>query len=337
VRRYALLLTPGANRVYGRSAPALGRAELAVLNEFGLGGRLSDLGEERLGGVTYLTFASSALESDDIAVLSNLSGLFAVFERDGSDLLRPLDLAPLDRWDDDLITIQRYGGKTNEQFTKLLVNLAVVVGHGGDGLRLARPELRIVDPLCGRGTTLNQAVMYGFDAAGIDNDRRDIDAYLTFFATWLKNKRIKHHVERQKLRTTITMAATKAEQSQALGQRVVVIADDTNRAVDHLGRNSADAIVADLPYGVQHGSRVGAGLSRRPLDLLTGALPVWRALLKPGSAMVLAWNTRTMERDAFRGALVDAGFEPVGADDGRFSHQVDSAITRDLMIARRAV
>jgi hypothetical protein len=44
-----------------------------------------------------------------------------------------------------------------------------------------------------------------------------------------------------------------------------------------------------------------------------------------------------MERDAFRGALVEAGFEPVGADDGRFFHQVDSAITRDLMIARRAV
>ena len=90
------------------------------------------------------------------------------------------------------------------------MNLAVVVGHGGDGLRPAGARLRVVDPLCGRGTTLNQAVMYGFDAAGIESDRRDVDAYVTFFATWLKNKRIKHHVERQKLRATITLAATKA-------------------------------------------------------------------------------------------------------------------------------
>jgi SAM-dependent methyltransferase len=335
VSRFALLLTPGANRVYGRSSPALGRAELSMLNEFGLGGRLSDLAAERLGGVAYLTFGASGLDAGEIAVLSNLSGLFALFEREGPDRLRPVDLTPLDRWDDDLITIQRYSGKTNEQFTKLLVNLALVVGHGGGAFRPPGGGLRVVDPLCGRGTTLNQAVMYGFDAAGIETDKRDVDAYVTFFSTWLKNKRVKHHVERQKLRTTITLAATKAEQKQSLGQRVVVIADDTGRAVDHLGKNSADAIVADLPYGIQHGSRARSELSRRPSDLLADALPVWRSLLRPGAAMALAWNTRTLEREAFSQALEAAGLEPV--DRLGFSHQVDSSITRDLIIARRPV
>src|SRR6202035_5200533 len=110
------------------------------------------------------------LDGDDIAVLSNLSGVFALFERHGDQLLRPSELSPLDRWDDDLITIQRYSGKTNERFTKLLMNLAVVVDHGGEGFRSTGVRLRVVDPLCGRGTTLNQAVMYGFDAAGIESD-----------------------------------------------------------------------------------------------------------------------------------------------------------------------
>jgi hypothetical protein len=341
VQRYALLLGPGANRVYGRSAPALGRSELAVINEFGLGDRLSDLAEERLAGVAYLAFSASGLDADDIAVLSNLSGVFALFERDGDHLLRPIELSPLDRWDDDLITIQRYSGKTNEQFTKLLMNLAVVVGHGGDALRPAGARLRVADPLCGRGTTLNQAVMYGFDAAGIESEGRDVDAYVNFFTTWLKNKRAKHHVERQKLRreghgpgqrVTITLAATKEEQKQ----RVVVIADDTVRAIEHLGRNSMDALVVDLPYGVQHGSRAGADRSRRPSELLSVALPVWRSLLRPGSAMAMAWNTKTLERAAFIEALEAAGLEPVDEGHERtFSHQVDSSITRDVMIARR--
>ena len=66
----------------------------------------------------------------------------------------------------------------------------------------------MVDPLCGRGTTLNQAVMYGFDAAGIDSDGRDVDAYVSFFTTWLKNKRAKHHVERQRLRRDGARART---------------------------------------------------------------------------------------------------------------------------------
>jgi hypothetical protein len=344
VGRYALLLAPGANRVYGRSAPALGRSELAVINDFGLASRLSDLAEERLGGVAYLTFSAIGLHADDVAVLSNLSGVFALFERDGA-LLRPMELSPLDRWDDDLITIQRYSGKTNEQFTKLLMNLALVVGHGGDALRPTGARLRVVDPLCGRGTTLNQAVMYGFDAAGIEGDERDVDAYVNFFTTWLKTKRAKHHVERQKLRrdghrpgqrVTIALAATKAEQRQSGGQRVVVIADDTVRAVDHLGKNSMDALVVDLPYGVQHGSRAGTELSRRPSELLCVALPVWRSLLRPGSAMAMAWNTKTLVRGALMEALEAAGLEPV--DQGQewsFSHQVDSSITRDVMIARR--
>jgi hypothetical protein len=345
VRRYALLLAPGANRVYGRSAPALGRAELALINGFGLAGRLSDLHEERLGGVAYLTFEASGLDTDDIAVLSNLSAVFALFERDGPHLLRPMELSRLDRWDDDLITIQRYSGKTNEQFTKLLMNLALVVGHGGEALRPAGGRLRVIDPLCGRGTTLNQAVMYGYDAVGIESDGRDVDAYVSFFTTWLKNKRAKHHVERQKLprsghgpgqRVTITLAASKAEQKESAGQRVVVIADDTIRAVDHLGKNSMDALVVDLPYGVQHGSRAGADLSRRPQELLGAALPVWRSLLRPGSAMAMAWNTKTLDRGVFVEALESAGLEPVDSGQaGSFSHQVDRSITRDVMIARR--
>ena len=45
------------------------------------------------------------------------------------------------------------------------------------------------------GTTLNQALMYGYDAAGIDLDRKDFDAYAAFLGTWLKRKRLKHQLD----------------------------------------------------------------------------------------------------------------------------------------------
>ena len=41
----------------------------------------------------------------------------------------------------------------------------------------------MLDPLCGRGTTLNQALTYGYDAAGIDLDGKDFEAYSAFLQT----------------------------------------------------------------------------------------------------------------------------------------------------------
>ena len=40
--------------------------------------------------------------------------------------------------------------------------------------------------MCGRGTTLNQVLMNGWHAAGLDVDARDFDAYAAFLRSWLK-------------------------------------------------------------------------------------------------------------------------------------------------------
>jgi hypothetical protein len=91
---------------------------------------------------------------------------------------------------------------------------------------LAGRALTVFDPLCGRGTTLNQALMYGYHAAGIDTDQRDFEAYSTFIRTWLKRKRIKHHISFDGpvrrdgkvigRRLRLTMAASKDEQKADL-------------------------------------------------------------------------------------------------------------------------
>src|SRR5205085_3311919 len=137
---------------------------------------LTETGDRELGGVGYVTFSTAErLSEQDVALLSNLSSLYALFEFTG-DLLRPVGITPLDKFDSDLLTIQKYPGKTNELFTKLLMNVTLLATANPT---VAKP-LHVLDPLCGRGTTLNQAMMYGFDATGLEVDGKDFEAYEQF-------------------------------------------------------------------------------------------------------------------------------------------------------------
>lgn len=329
---YALLVRPSANRVFGGDAAALLASELRVVDRLALGGRLQEVARTSLAGVEYLTFATSeALDATTVTVLASLSSTHALYERVGDDLLRPAPAAPVDRYDDDLVTTQRYAGKTNETFTRLLVNVALAASGRPPGA-----PVRVLDPLCGRGTTLHHALLLGGDALGIELDAKDTQAYATFLKTWLQEKRIKHQLDatagRRRFRVTI---GRKGDEGRQL---VDVATADTTDAVALFGRNAVDVIAADLPYGIQHGARSGetSTLSRRPGDLLREALPKWRAVLRPGGGMALSWNTRVLPRDALLALVADGGFEMPDVGDGvDFVHRVDRTITRDVVIARR--
>jgi SAM-dependent methyltransferase len=338
-----MLLLPSANRVYASATPELARAELAAFSESVLDDAVSDPGLTHRGGVPYLEFTASRLSPQAVTVLANLSGCYALFEADG-ELLRPVELRPLARYDDDLITIQKYAGKTNEQFTKLLLNVTLM--GSAFAPEMTTRTLNVLDPLCGRGTTLNQALMYGYDAAGIDSDKRDFEAYSTFIRTWLKRKRIKHRVSFDGpvrrdgkvigRRLQLTLAATKDEHRAGGRQHLDVVCADTTRAAEFFRPGSFDLVVADAPYGVQHGSRTPAGLARRPQDLLAAAAPIWAGLLRPGGAAGIAWNTLAAPRAEAAGILAASGLEPM--EHGpylNFRHRVDQAIVRDVLVARR--
>jgi SAM-dependent methyltransferase len=374
MKRYAFLILPSHNRVYADAAPSLARAELAVLSAALPDGRIEaeSVAETAIGGVPYVTFAASELSQRDVGLVANLSSLYALFEAAspagagaeglGGELLRPVPLRRLDRFDDDLLTILKYPGKTNEQFTKLLLNVTLASSAFAGELQTRR--LSVLDPLCGRGTTLNQALMYGFDAFGADIDARDVEAYAVFIQRWLKDKRLKHQADFSPVRRdrkvvarrlTAEFAATKDEYKAGDVQRLEVVEADTTRVGEFFRPASADLVVADLPYGVQHGSHTGhstghspgraggerAGdggrsLARSPLELLRAAAPAWAKTLRPGGAAGIAWNTRVARREDAAEALAAAGLMVL--DDGpygAFRHRVDQAITRDILIARK--
>ena len=341
--RYALLLAANHNRVYGEASFVLAEAELRVLDEHVLGGVVRACAREVIAGVDYLCVDTvEVLDDARLAVLGNLSSLHALFERGDDGRFRPLLTTPRRVLDADLLTIQRYAGKTNEAFTHLLVNLALASGRGAFERLLAGERLRLLDPVCGRGTSLNRAAAYGMDAVGIEADQRDVEAYATFLLTWLKDKRMKHTVDKATLRKGRTTPAHRITVTYGHGKdpdtrRVVdVIHDDTVRARDHLRARSIDALACDLPYGVQHGSQPGPGrLDRGPAGLLEVALPVWFDLLRPGAAAAFAWNRRTLPRGLLADLATDAGFTVDRKEDEAFVHRVDRAITRDVLVAVR--
>jgi SAM-dependent methyltransferase len=339
-----MLILPSANRVYAGASIELTRAELAVFGAAVLGGALSDAVPTELGGVPYLEFEADRLSARATSFVANVSGCYALFELT-EGLLRPVDLQRLDRYDDDLITIQKYPGKTNEQFTKLLLNVTLMAS--ASAAEMLGRKLSVLDPLCGRGTTLNQALMYGYDAAGVDLDQKDFDAYTTFIKTWLKRKRIKHKADydgpvRREGKTVarrlqVSLAASRDAFKVGQTQRLDVVCADTTKAPEFFKPGTFDLLVTDAPYGIQHGSRSSAaGLARRPQELLAAAAPGWARLLRPGGAVGVAWNTLVAPREEAASILADAGLEPVESGPyQQFRHRVDQAIVRDILVARK--
>jgi len=339
--RYAMLLAPSANRVYADQAGRISQAELAAFGTV-LSSGISDVTTMRLGGVEYLTF-DAVLTIKDIALLSNMSSAYALFALAGEDLdlLRPVELTPLARYDSDLITIPKYAGKTNEQFTKLVLNLTLLASASAP--RMLDGGLTVCDPLCGRGTTLNQALMYGYDAVGVELDGKDVEAYKLFLQTWLKRKRLKHTAElvpvrrqgkRAARRLEVTMAASKDDHKAGAVQKVTVVQADTTQLDGLLRGGIADVLVTDLPYGVAHGSwNEDLGMTRSPLDLLERAMPQWRVLLRTGGALGLSWNLKVAKRALAEDILLANGFELVPQQE--LAHRVDQGIERDVIIARK--
>ncbi len=325
-------MAPSANRVYADAAVRLTCAELTAFGSV-LSAPPANVREVRLGGIRYVGF-DGELTGLDVAHLANLSSVYALFETVG-DLLRPVALDPVDRFDDDLITIPKYAGKTNEQFTKLLLNLTLLASASAP--RMLDAPLSVLDPLCGRGTTLNQALMYGYDAIGIERDGKEVDAYSAFLRTWLRRKRVKHQADLHPVRRDRRQVARRFEAVIEGRQRVVVYHGDTLEAREFLRAQCADVIVADMPYGVAHGSHTQGGRSRDPLGLLRAALPVWVQLLRPGGAIGLSWNTYVAKRSDAAALLADHGLSVVdGPGYLDLEHRVDQAINRDVLVARRA-
>lgn len=361
--RHLLLLSPAANRVYARVAAQLAAAELEICT--GVDG----VEPVTVAGVDYLAFeipslpewadprtteggprpqetmpeAGRSVREDGprleglLATVAGQSARLGLFEEAG-DLLRPVRLPETDVLDDDFVTIPKYQGKTNEQFTRLLLN----VTYAAADLRPNRP-VTVLDPLSGRGTTLSVAWTMGLHAAGVEADAKAVEAMAAFWRTWLRRKRLKHSADVNPVRRDgkslgKRFSATLRLPAQTL--EATVFTGDTRDAALLFGKKKFELIVTDAPYGIVHGSKTdvrhGSGRDRSPAGLLGESISGWAGQLVRGGALGLSWNTLGIAREKLSDMLLDAGLEP--HNDGpwlRFGHRVDSSIHRDLIVARK--
>lgn len=326
-----ILPHPGENAVFFGSSEKLALAELSLCAAR-IGGE--NTRTETLCGVTYYAVDLPAVPDENALLrLSRLSSAYALFEKEG-DLLRPVLLDKKRVFGEDLSTILKYSGKTNASFTRWLLQMAALSVEGG------KEPLRVLDPIAGKGTTLFEAAMLGWQAAGVELLKAPAHDCAVYFRKYLEAGKWKHLLKEEKRSGALCWDFRFARDKDVLKTapgRLTILCGDGAKATDYYGKGNFDVICGDLPYGVQHGSVAGgAPRDRTPRTLLRACLPAWREALRRGGVLALSWNVPTMPRAALMEEAAAAGFEPLcGPEYDDLEHRVDASITRDAIFCRR--
>jgi len=334
--KYGILLWPHANARYQTESVRLAHAELTImLRHICPAAVVSDVMRNDINIIEFET--PKALTAGQTALISSHSLMYALFEIHG-EMLKPIGGRSEAYLGADLPGILKYKGKTNEQFTEMVINVAlyssVFAGKSAD-------RLRFMDPMCSRGTSLFLAVNRGWDADGTDISATDIRELHQFFKRYLEYHRVKHTYEKRSFTIKnskpvsaheFIFANSPDEYRAGNTSRIRYAECDCGKITSCFGKNRYHIIVSDLPYGVQHsaGKESFEGLLRR-------VMPVWCDALLPGGAVALSFNSNTIKPRLLRDVMENSGLTVMqGGEYDGFSHWVEQAVTRDIVIGVRA-
>lgn len=335
--QFGLLRVPHANSRYFESSKVILEKEVRVVLT-ALKVPHTVLGYRTIGGVELFCFElENALDDVVKQALYRVSSGYVLFKVE-TEALVPLNADKATYFKDDLAGILKYSGKTNEDFTQALVNLAVFSSRFAYQFNT---PLWVLDPMCGKGTTLYRSLIHGYNAAGIDVDKNAILEMQKFLKRYLKYHMYKHEDAHQTIHTphmknglkyTFKTADTK-EHYKAQDIRTLQFAyGDTREVNQFYKKGQFHVFVTDLPYGVQH-----AGTSDNKVfdmvKLLKSAAREWYKMLKTGGAGAIAYNTYHIERAALADVFEGAGFKVLNAPPyDSFEHWVEQAVNRDVLV-----
>jgi hypothetical protein len=334
MKKLALKITPQRSVQYANMTGKLAGPELLASP---LGTAIQQIEHVTFAGQGYLLVTiddkgeiSRALE-EILPRLGATSEAYEFFEHIGEvegPFLRPLETSFAPFLPLEMAEIRRYKGKTNEVFTRVLLNIAVFAGAYSN---LCTGRLRVLDPLAGGGTTLFLALAAGYDAFGIEQQKQDVETTVVFIRQYLNSihmpyKELDERGRRAGRRYQFEIGGKGATRSLVLAH------GDTCEANLHMqevpGGPHMHAIAGDLPYGIQHFGEISGMLSK--------ALPVWERMLLPGGTLALAWNATRIERTAIA-ELVEGHSQLRVRNDPpytQFVHTVDRVIKkRDVLVA----
>ncbi len=345
---YLIMQNPGHNRVYYEESSKLALAELKIACKR-FDNKYQDLDLISLSNIYYVSFSvEKRISGNELYILSRLSFVFALFECvqvNNQTLLMPIALTNTGYIDSKISSLLKYSGKTNELFTRMMVNVALL-SSGFD----YDQNIQLLDPVAGKGTTLFEGTAYGFDVAGIELNKKSVHEASIFFKTFLEKEKYKHRLTKikgsRKNKTDsfdsheFEYAATKDDfKKKYLRKKLKFVYGDTTNANRYFKRNSFHLIIGDLPYGIAHGNiskNKQFSPSRNPLNLLSDCLSQWYIVLKKNGVLVLSWNTFVLSKEDLTQLLINNGFivfsESPYTD---FEHRVDMSIKRDIVVAKK--
>lgn len=331
-----MLLKPHANARYRQSLQQLAMIELqTILNAWMPG---VEPQPQLVGGESFLCFDAPEMPEGLWQALFRHSGCALLCEEPAQGLLRPLVRQADWFLPEELPQVLKYKGKTNADFTLMLLNCAVAASA------FAKNEgpLTVLDPVCGKATTAFCALCLGHNAIGVDRDDKALREADTYFARSLKLNRIKH--KRTEGSQTLSggghahtvdysVALSAQEQKQGKVRTLRLISGDAGSLGRMMKPGSCHIIVGDLPYGVQHAPSEGRGLSS-PERLLARIADGCSQVLKPGGVAAFSFNAYTLPREKAAAALAASGLEVLSQPpfDG-FAHWVEQAVERDAVLA----
>lgn len=343
MKSYAVLIHPGHNRVYFQVSLGYVRQEFAIVGKC-LSVAAGEAVLTELGGVPYLIFETEGpLSSDDTAILARLSFIYALFEKEGN-VLTPLSLPGVKYIDDNISGMMKYTGKTNELFTRLLLNTAIYSSPF-----FQEKELKILDPIAGKATTLLEGAIWGYHMYGVEIGSKVVLEACQFFKKFLEMEKFKHSLMKEKVsgpnksfsaqRYHFSYAKTKEKLKEKQEKQWELVAGNSEFCDFYFKKNTFHVIAGDLPYGVQHGNVTNenqSSFTRSPRALLQKCLPAWKKVLKPQGVLALSWNTFVFSREDMTQLLEQNGFD-VRQEEAylHFCHRVDQSIQRDLVIAQK--
>ena len=333
--KYTMLLWPHSNVRYQNETLKLAAGELRIMLD-ACGHAAEILPCEEINMPALIIDTQTELEPRVLDAIAGHSLLYGLFELRADGAMKPLLGREKAYVGADLPGILKYKGKTNELFLQMLVNVALYSGKYYDH---ADERIELLDPMCGRGTTLFIGANRGWNTTGGDVDKNDLREAENFLKRYFEYHRMKHLMKR----TSRTAGAGKSvpivqftfadtpQRFKAGETCMLQLANmDAAKVRDVFGKNRFHIIACDLPYGVQHGAVGGT-----PAQLLERMLPAWRASLKCGGTVAVSFNAQTLKRDTVLELMEKAGLEPMrgGAYDA-FEHWVEQAVTRDIAVGR---
>lgn len=338
--KYAVLLKPNSNIPFFEELKRMCIYEAKIVFEK-LEIKTELLEVVQLGKAYYFIFETDEkLDERKMKHIANLSFYYTLFKVEAGTLLRPINIDAANYLGDDISVRLKYTGKTNETFTRLLLNTAIFSTDFYD-----LEDINVLDPVCGKGTTLFDSLILGYNAFGVEKNKKYVTELSTYFLRYLKEGKYRHNSQKGKVVVNnenigemieVNIGKTKEELKNKLGKKLKVLRGDTTDAHKFFKKNSMHIVAGDLPYGIQHMGKNKGETFRDLEELLDASFKSWYILLKKGGAIALSWNTYTNKREEIARILEKNGFA-VASDDYylNFSHRVSQAIKRDIIVAKK--